>query len=241
MILITRPRQQSTEIKSLLDKEKFKSFHENLYNITYYKKKFSYNKNNYYIFTSINSVKGLIKNKQIIKFRGSRIFVVGEQVNKALSQAGCKNVIEVFEDSSLLLDFLKSKNLHKSSFIHLCGNIVNEDFFKKSKKYKIDIQRDIVYKTIPKIKFSIKLVKKIELNKITGIIFYSQLAANNFLRLSMQAKVMNHCKNINIYCISKRVAEPLRGKNFTNLHIAKNPNQNSLLQVIKKNYHFKKF
>ena len=54
MILITRPKEQSKDLKLLLDARGYKTFLESLYNIRYYKNKVTYNKDIYYIFPSIN-------------------------------------------------------------------------------------------------------------------------------------------------------------------------------------------
>ena len=44
MILITRPKEQSKDLKLLLDARGYKTFLESLYNIRYYKNKVTYNK-----------------------------------------------------------------------------------------------------------------------------------------------------------------------------------------------------
>ena len=236
MILISRPKEQSVELKLLLNSNGYKCLHENFYNIKYYKKKNFYIKNNYYIFSSIHSVKSLIKNNQINKFFEARIFVVGEQVKKLLINSGCKNIVATLEDGNSLLDFLVKKNLHRSKLIHFCSNIANEDFVQKSISHNISIERMIVYKTIPIENFTINLIDKLRFNKVTGIVFYSKLAVNTFLNLTIKSEILINPETINMYCISERVSKPLKLKNFSNIYIAKKPNQKSLVQAIIKHH-----
>ena len=96
MILITRPKEQSKDLKLLLDARGYKTFLESLYNIRYYKNKVTYNKDIYYIFPSINSVQSLINSKQINKFREAKILAIGNKVKTALKKLGCKINYKVY-------------------------------------------------------------------------------------------------------------------------------------------------
>ena len=50
MILITRPKEQSKNLETILDLKGYETYLESLYQIKYLKTKISHNKNNYYIF-----------------------------------------------------------------------------------------------------------------------------------------------------------------------------------------------
>ena len=214
MILITRPKGQSKKLKLKLTTRGFKIFQESFYSFKYYKKKVSYKKTNYYIFPSIHAVNSLKKNKQITKFKDAKIFVIGEQVNKALVASGCKNIISIFHDGKTLLKTLQSYPKKDDKFIYFCSNIVNEDFFIKANKQKINIKKIRVYKTIAIKSFTKKLNDSFALNNITGITFYSKLAVDTFLALASKDKILKKAKKLPVYCISYRVAKPLIHKQY---------------------------
>ena len=235
MILITRPKGQSKKLKLKLTTRGFKIFQESFYSFKYYKKKVSYKKTNYYIFPSIHAVNSLKKNKQITKFKDAKIFVIGQQVNKALVASGCKNIISIFHDGKTLLKTLQSYPKKDDKFIYFCSNIVNEDFFIKANKQKINIKKIRVYKTIAIKSFTKKLNDSFALNNITGITFYSKLAVDTFLALASKDKILKKAKKLPVYCISYRVAKPLIHKQFKSVHVAKQPNESDLIKSINSN------
>ena len=236
MILITRPKGQSKKLKLKLTTRGFKIFQESFYSFKYYKKKVSYKKTNYYIFPSIHAVNSLKKNKQITKFKDAKIFVIGEQVNKALVASGCKNIISIFHDGKTLLKTLQSYPKKDDKFIYFCSNIVNEDFFIKANKQKINIKKIRVYKTIAIKSFTKKLNDSFALNNITGITFYSKFAVDTFLMLASKYKILKQVRNMPVYCISDRVAKPLIHKQFKSVYVAKEPNERSLIASINKKH-----
>jgi len=92
MILITRPKAQAKDLELLISSKGYKTVQESLYDFKYYMNKVSYNKNKYYIFPSIHTIKSLIKSKQIYKFKNANIFAIGWKVKQALIQSGCNKV-----------------------------------------------------------------------------------------------------------------------------------------------------
>ena len=236
MILITRPKGQSKKLKLKLTSRGFKIFQESFYSFKYYKKKVSYKKTNYYIFPSIHAVNSLKKNKQITKFKDAKIFAIGEQVFKVLSKSGCKNIISISQDSKTLLKTLQSYLKSDDQFIYFCSNIINENFFVEADKYKINIKKIRVYKTIAVKSFTKKLNDSFALNNITGITFYSKLAVDTFLMLASKYKILKQVRNMPVYCISDRVAKPLIHKQFKSVYVAKEPNERSLIASINKKH-----
>jgi uroporphyrinogen-III synthase len=234
MILITRPKEQSKNLETKLNLKGLKTFSESLYKIKYFKTKVPYNKNNYYIFPSINSVQSLINSKQIEKFREANILVIGKKVKQVLVSAGCKKIILTFIDSDALVKKIQKTKFRNYNYIYLCSNIVNKDFFKKTKKHKINLQTKIIYKTIPAVKFQKKLINNLKLGNICGATFLSKLAAETFLELLSKYHFLDANININVYCISHRVARPFKQKNFKFTHIASSPNEDALIKSIKK-------
>ena len=81
MILITRPKEQSKNLETILGFKGYETYIESLYKIKYLKNRIAYNKNNYYIFPSIHSVQSLINSKQIKTFNSlNSLFAIRQQI-----------------------------------------------------------------------------------------------------------------------------------------------------------------
>ena len=233
MILITRPKEQSKNLETILGLKGYKTYLESLYRIKYLKTKISYNKNNYYIFPSIHSVQSLISSKQIKKFQEANILAIGNKVKQALISAGCKKIILTSKDSNDLIIFIKKLKIKNTKFLYLGSTIVNNIFFQKMNKYELDIERKIIYRTVPRVKLTKTLIKKIKLNEIRAILFYSQLATETFLKLLTIHKIKKAKAKVKFFCISSRVAKPLRVNKLKFIYIADKPNEKSMIKLIK--------
>ena len=236
MILITRPKEQSKNLETILGFKGYETYLESLYKIKYLKVKISHNKNNYYIFPSIHSVQSLINSKQIKKFQEANIIAIGNKVKQALINVGCTKIILTSIDSDTLVKKINKTNFRNYNFIYLCSNIVNTEFLKKTEKHQISIKIKIIYKTIPSIKFQNKLINNLKLGNISGATFLSKLAADTFLCILIRYNCLIIAKEMPIYCISKRVAASFKKANFKFVYIASMPNENALIKSIKKRH-----
>lgn len=235
MILITRPKKQSKSLLLKLNSHGYQTFHESIYSIKYLKYNLICDKKAYYIFPSLNSVQSLVENKQINKFYDSKIFAIGSKVKEALKQHGCKKIIKTTESSKELTIFLKNSKFKQSKFIYLGSNSINHEFFQKIKKQNIYLEKKTIYKTTPRLKFTKNLIKKIESSEIKAVLLYSLLATENFLKLLSRHDIKLVRKKLKFFCISDRVASPLKSKKFKSVYIANKPNQNAIIQSVREN------
>ena len=234
MILITRPKAQSKNLRLNLKLNDYATIQESFYSFKYYRRKVSCHANEYYIFPSINSVESLKKNRQITKFRNANILAIGSQVKKILIKSGCKNLIVTTSDAKSMLKFINSPKLKNKSFTYLCSNVVNEDFFTEAHKKKLKIKKKIIYKTITIKTLSNKLIKYLKLKKVKGVVFYSQLPVRIFIHLVKKYNILSNAEQLQIFCISERVARPLKENKFNRVYVAKQPNEISIISLIKK-------
>ena len=236
MILITRPKEESKYLLSKLNKYGLQTFQENFYSIKYCKNNINFDKDIYYIFPSLHSVKSLIKSNQINKFYEAKILVIGLKVKQALKEIGCKKILKTTKDSKGLTYFLKSLKFKNNNFIYLGSNITNNDFFQKTNKLKIRIEKKIIYKTIPRLKLSNNLVAKINRSEIKAILFYSLLATETFLKLLSDYEIKLVKKNIKLFCISERVAVPLVKSKFKLVYVSQMPNQTAIIKLVRNHF-----
>ena len=137
----------------------------------------------------------------------------------------------------LLYFYKQALHLFVGVFIYFGSNFMNKDFFIKAKKYNLNIRKIIIYKTLPAKKLTNHLINNLKLKKVIGIVFYSALAVDTFLSLLSEYKILSDVNKINSYCLSERIAKPLRQNKFKHIYVAKQPNQLALVASIKK-FHF---
>lgn len=234
MILITRPKAQSKNLQFKLRSNDYATFQESFYSFKYYRRKVSCHANEYYIFPSVNSVESLKKNRQISKFRNANILAIGSQVKKILIKSGCKNLIVTTKDSKSMLQIINTSKLKNKSFIYLSSNVFNEDFFNEACKKNLKIKKKVIYKTISIKTLSNILIKNLKLKKVKGVVFYSQLSVRVFIHLINKYKILSNAKKLHLFCISERVARPLKEDKFNKVYVAKQPNESSMVSLIKK-------
>lgn len=240
MILITRPKEQSIELSLKLNRNGFQTFQENLYSIKYLKYKINCDSEIFYIFPSIHSVKSLIINNHINKFKEAKIFAIGSKVKKILKDTGLIKVNKTFVDSNELLNLLKINKYKNCRLVYLSGNFTNKVFFKKANEQGINIKKRIVYKTKPRTKLTNNLIKKIKFGQISVILFYSVLASKTFIKLISDQKIIFDSDKIKFICISKRVAKPLFDQKYKFVYAANLPNQEAIIDTIKSKYDYDK-
>ena len=137
-------------------------------------------------------------------------------------------------DSKSMLKIINTPKLKNKSFTYLSSNVFNEDFFNEAHKKKLKIKKKVIYKTISIKTLSNKLIKYFKLKKVKGVVFYSQLPVRVFISLINKYKILSNAKTLHIFCISERVARPLKEQKFNKVYVAKQPNELSIVSLIKK-------
>jgi len=243
MILITRPNIEAKQFADKLQKKKFVSIIDSVLKFEPQKKNIYLSQNKIFIVTSSQCVKSLNKYRKsyfhILK-EGS-FYVVGRQVYKNLKSIGVKKVKLVFNDTQELLRKLKTleKKQVSARYEYLCGSQINDDFIEQCKIKKINIKKNILYKTIPANKLKSKTVKGIQKGEIKILTFFSIFTAKTFFKLIRKHKLIKYIDHDDIYimCLSKRISNyVLLNEGFISkkrLKWSPKPTQNALIMCIK--------
>lgn len=238
MILITRPLKEAKILKSLLTEKGYNSHIFSLSSSMQIKSSIKIKKNYVTLLTSMRATEIFIKSKYISKRQP--IMVIGAQSFKQLSTAGFNNVLHCAKDSNAMISFIEKKLVdiyRKKNYkgIEYCsGYQINQNFFKKLNQYNIPVKRTVLYKMNFKKSFNTITKKLIENNTIKVCVLYSQQNANKFLELIEKTKLENHCKSIFFLTLSKDISTILKASGFDKVKNARQPNQGSLLKMLKK-------
>ena len=236
MILITRPSIEGKLLSAELKKDKLPCVQEPLTNFKFVKIKKIKIDDKVFIISSLQAVKAMSKQKKIyakLLYQG-RILVIGQKVKEELHKIGAKKIEKVFLDSCELTKFLKKNKKHKHKLEYLCSNIVNNEFINSLKAENIQIRKKIIYQTIPSSTLSLKTQKLMSNDKIKIVLFFSKFSAQNFLKKIRDNNLESSLSKIVAVCISDRVAKYIiKCSLFEGVKIAKNPNQISIISLLK--------
>ena len=230
MILITRHKKNSYFLQRALSQKKLESIAFPLTKFTYLKKNIA-NSKNIFIIASPRTVLFLRKN-YLRNFQNQRFMVIGKTTSKKLVESGFRNIVLSANTSDELIKKLKSKKLNSEQFQYLCSNIYNKDFIKnlRNLNYKIRVTR--VYKTIPINKLNQNLLKRINKEKLSAVVFYSRFSLDTFLRLIKRHGIsMNKISNLKFLCLSQRISEPANKLNLKALYPS-SPDEDKLTKLI---------
>ncbi len=236
MILITRPKNEALLLAKELKAKNFSTFVEPLVSFQYFKKKINFSKKKIYIVTSLQAVYVLNKYhrsyKEIISL--GNFVVVGEKVSLSLKSIGVQNIIRTFKTSELLKKYLLKLKQSELRLVYLCGSVVNEDFVYDMKISKTKFNKIIIYKTIPLKQLSNRCVSLIKKNRIDILLIYSLYTANILMRLLKKNNLMYMMKEINVFCLSRRIAQRVCKEDINKKRVlyAKSPDQRSMLNLI---------
>lgn len=236
MILITRPQVEAIKLINEFKKRDLHFHSEPLTSFRYSSRQIKLNLEGVYLVSSLQSVHFFKKNKNNhndLKKYGNFI-VIGKAVSDELMKLGFQNILKVVNDSNHCIAYI-STNKKIVSINHLCGSITNDilqNYF--TNKKSINYKKIIIYKTKLKKHFSIRCRTILKNRQIGKVVFYSLTAVIVFCKLTHIKRNLSHFKNIQFYCISKRVADGLiiRGIKNKNIHVAQKPDQKSVLKML---------
>ena len=141
MILITRPKKESLNLKKKIDSLGYESITAPLS----YFRSLSFNleapKNKIILISSPRATTILLNSNQIPKT--THLLIVGNSSFQKFYQAGFKNIIHVTRNSDEMCNYINNglkkilKKFFFSQILHLTGSISNNDFIEKVKHIKV--------------------------------------------------------------------------------------------------------
>jgi uroporphyrinogen-III synthase len=232
VILITRPRKSSLEFQKKLKKLNINSDIQELSKFRIFKNQISLSKS-VILITSPRSLDYLINTKIIESCKKNEFIVIGKKTTQRLKQLGCQKILISAKDSNDLISKSKGILNEKSEVRFLCSNVYNKELVRtlKNKKCKIILVR--VYETIKINKLKKSVIKNLNSNKFSAVVFFSKFSLTVFLELCKLEKISkSSLKRIHYICVSQRVGEFAKKQGYK-VHFAPNPSEQAMLGLVK--------
>jgi uroporphyrinogen-III synthase len=231
MILITRPKKESLDLKKKIELLGY----ETIISPLSYFKLLSFNhvipKNNIILISSPRAANIILSSNKISK--SVHFLIIGNSSFKKLKQEGFKNIIHVSKDSDEMYKYVNrnyEKLLKKNSFnqiLYFTGSISSNIFLEKDNH--INIKKVIIYETKYKGSLNSITCELIHKKKIKVCLVYSQANARHLIILFKKHRLEKLAKQIVFLSLSKNIAQILIHSGFKKSLHARQPTQKSLL------------
>jgi uroporphyrinogen-III synthase len=170
------------------------------------------------------------------KVREMPVFTVGDATAKAASDAGFLRIFSASGDGDALVALMISKKetLGLKRVLHVTGEDTAKDLSRALAPSGISIGRLIVYKAeiIDRIPADVERV--LLQGKITDVTLFSERAAAHFANIMRRKDFRAASANLNIICVSNRVAASIKDVPWKSVAVAAAPRKASWTSCVKR-------
>ncbi len=207
MILITRPKKESLNLKAKLDKDKIPCIVDSLSSFVKVKSDLIVSNSKIVLISSPRAAQIVIEDKSLTK--QINFLIIGARSQKKLREAGYKNIIFTSQNSDQMLkyiklNFTKIKKFKFKNILYLTSSVGNITFQKKL--IKMGVQVKVIYRTAYKKslrKDTINLIKK---NQIDVCLVFSQENAKLLIKLFKKHKLMRAAKSVTFLSMGRKIS-----------------------------------
>jgi uroporphyrinogen-III synthase len=168
------------------------------------------------------------------RLAGSRCYVVGQKTAAAAREAGFADIVTGPGDAEALADAIVSAEKCGAAILYLCGRVRLPAFEKSLRAAGIDVSPVETYDTVG-INHETGVVRRL-LNErpVDAVLFYSARAAGAFADIASRPELTPLFKTAGLYCLSPRVASALASSDGEQIHVAAEPNEDTLLLLLER-------
>jgi uroporphyrinogen-III synthase len=168
------------------------------------------------------------------RLAGSRCYVVGQKTAAAAREAGFADIVTGPGDAEALADAIVSAEKCGAAILYLCGRVRLPAFEKSLRAAGIDVSPVETYDTVG-INHETGVVRRL-LNErpVDAVLFYSARAAGAFAEIASRPELTPLFKTAGLYCLSPRVASALASSDGEQIHVAAEPNEDTLLLLLER-------
>ena len=179
--------------------------------------------------TSANAVRAIAGHRRHDELRGVAVFTVGERSAQAMRDAGFANVASADGNVADLSRLVVERMKPPARLLYLAGEERSGDLGGLLRARNFDVDTALVYRAV--IKETAQSAAAFAPG-IDGVLHFSRRSAEAYLAAARETDFLESAlKNPIHYCLSARVAEPLRLAGAARLHIAARADEAALLDL----------
>jgi uroporphyrinogen-III synthase len=179
--------------------------------------------------TSTNAVRAIARHKRHDELRGVTVFTVGERSAQAMRDVGFADVVSARGDVTDLAKLVVARIKSPTRLLYLAGEERSGDLAGLLRARNLAVDTALVYRAV--INKTPRAAAAFAAN-IDGVLHFSRRSAEAYLAAAGDAGLLESAlKNPIHFCLSARVAEPLRLAGAARLHIAARADEAALLEL----------
>lgn len=234
-ILITRPVPDAHATTEQLQALGFSCFIEPMLDISYRENAKeqlaeALKDNCILLITSTNAIRAL---QNLSASTHIPVITVGDATLHTAREAGFGNVVSAGGNVQTLAEFVRTHYTNKQSFIYARAGIVSENLSQQLARQGFDVTDITVYDANPKTSLSEEFKTRYLSGHFDTALFFSRRTAETFLSLLRKDILsMAPLAQIELFCLSRQVAQPFENTTVKNIRTAPAPTSESLLELV---------
>lgn len=178
--------------------------------------------------TSANAVRAIAGHKRHGELRGIAVFTVGERTAQAMRDAGFADVTSAHGNVTDLASLVATRLKPPARLLYLAGEERSGDLAGTLRTQNFMVDTALVYRVVAHETQEAAAA----MTAIDGVLHFSRRSAEAYIEAARQAGVLEVALSNPIhFCLSARVAEPLKLAVAAQLRIAARPDEAALLDL----------
>ncbi|MBT7955916.1 MAG: hypothetical protein HN731_12045 [Rhodospirillaceae bacterium] len=230
-VLVTRPGEDGTALAELLGARGVESVVEPLLAIKQIEgPALALEGVQAFLLTSANGVRALARRTDR---RDIPVYAVGDATATTARGTGFTQVHSAAGNvetlAELVAELLKAED---GPLLHVAGSAVAGDLIGLVEAAGFECKREVLYEAANERSLTSSTIAAIKDNHIEAVTLYSPRSAEIFVELIRKARLVRSCRNMLAICLSQAVADKISELHWLDIHIAAEPNQEALLDLV---------
>jgi len=230
-VLVTRPGDDGTALAELLGARGVESVVEPLLAIKQIEgPALALEDVQAFLLTSANGVRALARRTDR---RDIPVYAVGDATATTARGSGFTQVHSAAGNvetlAELVTELLKAED---GLLLHVAGSAVAGDLIGLVEAAGFKCTREVLYEAVNERSLTSSTIAAIKDNHIEAVTLYSPRSAEIFVELIRKARLVRSCRNMLAICLSQAVVDKISELHWQDIHIAAEPNQEALLDLV---------
>jgi uroporphyrinogen-III synthase len=188
------------------------------------------------VVTSTNALRAIAAHPGRAALLRLPVFAVGRRTAAAARAAGFPDVTaaggDVRELAECLREWGRREDAGPHPLLHLAGEDRSGDLAGELAAEGRGVHTVVVYRAVKTDKFPPAAAAALAAGQIDGVLHFSRRSAEAYIECAQAAVLLDRATAVAHYCLSARIAEPLKAAGAPTIRIAARPDEAALLALI---------
>lgn len=181
--------------------------------------------------TSTNAARALAGHRRRDELRGTKVFTVGDRTAAAMRECGFADVISAAGTVNDLATLVAARLQPPARLLYLAGEERSGDLAGLLRQKNFTVDTVLVYRAVAAAELPRAATAALA-EGLDGVFHFSRRSADAYLDAARHGGLLQVALAMPIhYCLSDRVAEPLKEAGAANIRIAARPNEAALIEL----------